>query len=190
MQPSLRKCLGDFEIPQPVRIRPVDLYVTSGHRQAGIALVGDAFATSCPAAGTGCNKVFTDVESLCNVHIPRWLATAGMGEDKIAAFYDDEVKRRAMPFQAKAYYLRSLSTDTSLVWRARRTVKFVGQLAVGKLRRAAGASGEARRPLAGEDRKPEAPPVVSHIGRRPAAMPAGAAGSADAETRHISAIGD
>ncbi len=90
--PGLRKLTGDFEVTDFVKIRPVDLYVTTGHRQAGIVLVGDAFATSCPAAGTGCNKVFTDVERLCNVHIPRWLATRGMGEDKIAAFYDDAVK--------------------------------------------------------------------------------------------------
>jgi hypothetical protein len=26
------------------------------------------------------------------VHVPRWLATPGMGMDKIVAFYDDEVK--------------------------------------------------------------------------------------------------
>ena len=109
------RLLGDFEVPQPVKIRPVDLYVTSGHRQAGVVLVGDAFATSCPAAGTGCNKVFTDVERLCNVHIPRWLASAGMGEDKIADFYDDEVKVDCdAASTAKAYYLRSLSTETGL----------------------------------------------------------------------------
>ena len=53
------------------------------HVQPGFVLVGDAFATSCPAAGTGTNKVFTDVERLCNVYIPRWLATPGMGREKI-----------------------------------------------------------------------------------------------------------
>jgi 2-polyprenyl-6-methoxyphenol hydroxylase-like FAD-dependent oxidoreductase len=38
--------------------------------QPGLVLVGDAFSTSCRAAGTGCDKVFTDVERLCNVYIP------------------------------------------------------------------------------------------------------------------------
>ena len=75
-----------------VQIRPVDLYVTKGYRQNGVVLVGDAFSSSCPAAGTGARKVLVDVERLCNVHIPRWLATPGMGEAKIAAFYDDPVK--------------------------------------------------------------------------------------------------
>ena len=89
-------------------------------------LVGDAFATSCPAAGTGCNKVFTDVERLCNVHIPRWLASPGMGEEKIAAFYDDAVKVACdAASAAKAYYLRSLSTETGLAWQARRWGRFL-----------------------------------------------------------------
>ncbi len=84
LMPGLRKFIGQIAVPDHVKIRPVDLYVTDGHRQAGVVLVGDAFATSCPAAGTGCNKVFTDVERLCNVHIPRWLASDGhgRGEDR------------------------------------------------------------------------------------------------------------
>jgi 2-polyprenyl-6-methoxyphenol hydroxylase-like FAD-dependent oxidoreductase len=139
LQPSLRKFLGDFAIPQPVRIRPVDLYVTSGHRQAGVVLVGDAFATSCPAAGTGCNKVFTDVERLCNVHVPAWLASPGMGEEKIADFYDDEVKVDCdAASTAKAYYLRSLSTETGLTWQARRWGRFLVRLSVGSVRQARG----------------------------------------------------
>ena len=85
--------MGDFTVPSFVQIRPVDLYVTKGYRQDGVVLVGDAFSSSCPAAGTGARKVLVDVERLCNVHIPRWLATPGMGEAKIAAFYDDPVKQ-------------------------------------------------------------------------------------------------
>jgi 2-polyprenyl-6-methoxyphenol hydroxylase-like FAD-dependent oxidoreductase len=135
--PGLRKLTGEFDVGDPIKIRPVDLYVTDGYRQAGIVLVGDAFATSCPAAGTGANKVFTDVERLCNVHIPRWLASPGMGEDKIAAFYDDEVKQACDAHStAKAYYLRALSTDAGFIWRARRYSRFLGQLGLGTLRQA------------------------------------------------------
>ena len=35
--------------------------------------------------------MFTDVERLCNVHIPAWLATDDMDTDKIAEFYEEEV---------------------------------------------------------------------------------------------------
>ena len=104
--------MGDFAVTDFVKIRPVDLYVTKGHRQPGVVLVGDAFATSCPAAGTGARKVLIDVERLCNVHIPQWLATPGMGEEKIAAFYDDPVKRPATPTPGTRHFncVRSAST--------------------------------------------------------------------------------
>jgi 2-polyprenyl-6-methoxyphenol hydroxylase-like FAD-dependent oxidoreductase len=139
LMPGLRKLTGAFEVAGFVKIRPIDLYVTEGHRQAGIVLVGDAFATSCPAAGTGALKVLNDVERLCNVHIPQWLATPGMSAEKIAAFYDDPVKRACDDFSvAKAYGLRSFSIDPALPWRARRWIKFIGQYGFGLMRRIAG----------------------------------------------------
>ena len=50
------------------RVRPADPYVSSGHRQPGVVLVGDGFETTCPRErGTGIDKVVTDVERLCNV---------------------------------------------------------------------------------------------------------------------------
>jgi 2-polyprenyl-6-methoxyphenol hydroxylase-like FAD-dependent oxidoreductase len=135
MMPNLQRMMGDFEVAGPIKIRPADLYVTEGHRQAGIVLVGDAFATSCPAAGTGTDKVFTDVERLCNVHIPRWLASDGMGADKIAAFYDDPVKMECDAWStAKAYHLRALTLDDGLSWRAQRWARFLLRLAQGTLR--------------------------------------------------------
>jgi 2-polyprenyl-6-methoxyphenol hydroxylase-like FAD-dependent oxidoreductase len=92
--PRLRALIGDVEI-DGVKIRPVDLYVSKGYRQPGIVLVGDAFGTSCPAAGTGCNKVFTDVVRLCKTHIPRWMATAGMESDKIVPSTTTRSRSRA-----------------------------------------------------------------------------------------------
>ena len=84
-------------------------------------LVGDAFETTCPVTGTGTDKVFTDVERLCNVHIPAWLATDGMDENKIAAFYDDPVKTACDAWSsAKAYSFRSVTLDNGLYWRAQR----------------------------------------------------------------------
>jgi 2-polyprenyl-6-methoxyphenol hydroxylase-like FAD-dependent oxidoreductase len=134
--PGLQTLTGDIAVTDFIKIRPADLYVTRGYRQPGVVLVGDAFSTSCPAAGTGVGKVFTDVERLCNVHIPRWLASDGMSEDKIASFYADPIKRACDAHSlAKAYRLRSLSIDPRLSWRARRWGKFVGRLGLGALRR-------------------------------------------------------
>jgi 2-polyprenyl-6-methoxyphenol hydroxylase-like FAD-dependent oxidoreductase len=135
MMPGLRRIAGKFKVTGQIKIRPADLYESSGHRQPGLVLVGDAFATSCPAAGTGTDKVFTDVERLCNLYIPDWLSTDGMDRDKIAAFYDDPIKRACdAASTAKAYHLRSLSTANGLSWRARRWARFMARAGEGLMR--------------------------------------------------------
>jgi 2-polyprenyl-6-methoxyphenol hydroxylase-like FAD-dependent oxidoreductase len=133
---GLRALTGSFEVDGRVMIRPIDLYVTHGHQRDGIALVGDAFATSCPAAGTGARRALMDVERLCNIHIPQWLTTPGMAADKIAAFYNDPVKKACDEYSlAKAYDLRSFSLDGGLYWRCRRWSKFAVHTAAGGARR-------------------------------------------------------
>jgi len=150
MMPGLARMTGGFKVSGPVRIRPADLCVTEGYRQPGIVLVGDAFSTSCPAAGTGTTKVFTDVGRLCNVHIPTWLSTDGMSADKISQFYDDPQKVDCEArSRAKAYHLRALSTHHSLKWRAQRWARFLVRLAQGtghaiRRRRLAGSAGTHR----------------------------------------------
>jgi 2-polyprenyl-6-methoxyphenol hydroxylase-like FAD-dependent oxidoreductase len=163
LMPGLERATGSFEVVGPVKIRPADLYDTHGHRQAGVVLVGDAFGTSCPAAGTGTSKVFTDVERLCNIYIPRWLATPGMGADKIAAFYDDPVKRACdRDSRAKAYSLRSLSIDDGWAWRLRRAVRFAARLGVGLAR-------QLRRRLTGQAIAPHPAPAAATIALKRAA---------------------
>jgi hypothetical protein len=133
--PRLRRITGEFKIAGDIRMRPADLYVSSGHRQPGMVLVGDAFATSCPVTGTGTDKVFTDVERLCNVHIPNWLATDGMDETKIAAFYDDPIKTACDSWSnAKAYSFRSVSIDNGLYWKTQRWARFIAWFGEGLLR--------------------------------------------------------
>jgi 2-polyprenyl-6-methoxyphenol hydroxylase-like FAD-dependent oxidoreductase len=136
LMPHLRRLTGAVEVIGPIKIRPADLYVSQGHRQPGVVLVGDAFATSCPAAGTGTEKVFTDVERLCNVHIPNWLATEGMAVEKINAFYDDPVKRACDEAStAKAYQLRSISINSGLTWNLQRWARFFVRAGIGMVRR-------------------------------------------------------
>jgi 2-polyprenyl-6-methoxyphenol hydroxylase-like FAD-dependent oxidoreductase len=135
LMPRLRKITGDFEVEGPIKIRPIDLYVSEGHLQPGVVMVGDAFATSCPAAGTGAYKVFNDVERLCNVHIPAWLQSEGMDTAKITAFYNDPVKRACDDFARKeAHDLRLMSTDSGLIWQMHRWARFGMRLVRGALR--------------------------------------------------------
>jgi 2-polyprenyl-6-methoxyphenol hydroxylase-like FAD-dependent oxidoreductase len=135
--PNLRQIMGAFSVSVPIKLRPVDLYVTDGYQRDGLVTIGDAFSTSCPAAGTGARKALVDAERLCNVHIPRWLATAGMQQAKIAAFYGDPVKQACEVYSAsKAFALRDFSTNPSLGWTAKRSIKFVLHVGRGLLRQA------------------------------------------------------
>ena len=134
--PRLTRLTGAFEIEGELKIRPADLTVNEGYRQAGIVLVGDAFQTTCPVTGTGTDKVFTDVERLCSVHIPAWLASGGMDEVKIAAFYDDPVKQACDAWAwAKAHHFRSVSIDHGTYWALQRWARFFSWSARGLLRR-------------------------------------------------------
>jgi 2-polyprenyl-6-methoxyphenol hydroxylase-like FAD-dependent oxidoreductase len=135
LMPGLQAIIGAYAVSGAVQVRPADLYVTTNVEQAGVVVVGDAFSTSCPTAGTGTGKVFTDVERLCNVHIPRWFATAGMGADKIAAFYEDPVREAYHAHSAhKAFHLRALTVEPGVTWAARRWMRYLARLAIGKRR--------------------------------------------------------
>ena len=133
--PGLESIVGPALVDGPVKVRSIDLYRSQGHLQPGVVLVGDAFGTACPAAGTGTDKVYTDVIQLCNVHVSQWMQSAGMGVEKIAAFYADPLKaacdRRSFN---EAFSLRAASVDEGLSWWARRWVYFAGQLARGSVR--------------------------------------------------------
>ncbi|MGE3228856.1 MAG: FAD-dependent oxidoreductase [Hyphomicrobium sp.] len=119
--PSLARFTGPLRIVGPVKMRPVDLCVTEGYVQPGLVLVGDAFGTACPAAGTGARKALVDIERLCNGYVSRWLATPGMDVDKIGAFYADPEKqesdRRSL---ALARTTRAMAVDPGFFWGLRR----------------------------------------------------------------------
>jgi 2-polyprenyl-6-methoxyphenol hydroxylase-like FAD-dependent oxidoreductase len=128
--PSLRKYLGDFQMVSKVKLRMVDLMEVGNVRQNGVVLIGDSFRTTCPGAGNGVTRALTDATQLCKVHVPHWLATAGMGADKIAQFYDDPVKQACDIHCAEAAeYHRSFSVERGLMWRARRWRAFLRPLA-------------------------------------------------------------
>jgi 2-polyprenyl-6-methoxyphenol hydroxylase-like FAD-dependent oxidoreductase len=119
--PGLSRFLGDFQVVDRVQNWVMDLCRMENYEHDGVVLIGDAFQTSCPAAGTGVSRLLTDVERLCTVHLPRWLASPGMGVAKIREFYQDQAKqeadRRALRL---AHYRRSLTVDGGLRWTVHR----------------------------------------------------------------------
>jgi 2-polyprenyl-6-methoxyphenol hydroxylase-like FAD-dependent oxidoreductase len=135
VMPGLRPFLGEFEIVGPVQLGLMDLYGIDNHVRDGLVVIGDAFQTSCPAAGTGVSRLLVDVDRLCNVHLPRWFATPGMEARKIARFYEDPVKQAADTRAARmARHRRSISVETTLRWEARRRQHYLRRRLLGWIR--------------------------------------------------------
>ena len=133
--PGLMQFTGPFTIDGQVSIRPVDLVRVSAPERSGIVLVGDAYSTSCPAAGTGVNKVLTDVQLLCSTYVPAWLGKDAIDATDVADFYADPVKVQCESDSLqKALWLRRVSTGTSMGLRSWRGARFVAQSARGHLR--------------------------------------------------------
>jgi 2-polyprenyl-6-methoxyphenol hydroxylase-like FAD-dependent oxidoreductase len=124
--PGLRPYLGDFKVTDRVQSWVMDLAKVEGHLQPGVVLIGDAFQTSCPAAGTGVSRLLVDVERLCTVHLPEWLKTDGMGTEKITAFYADrdKVASDERAFRA-AHFRQALTADAGVRWDLRRRLHFL-----------------------------------------------------------------
>lgn len=142
IMPGLAPLLGHFSIVPPMSVRPADLYVAQNLAQPGFVLIGDAFATSCPAAGTGTEKALNDVWRLCATHIPRWLATDGMAASKVASFYADPRKQAVdLNSERTAFALKALTVTPGTAWQARRWARFLGRWLKGVLRRGWGRIG-------------------------------------------------
>jgi 2-polyprenyl-6-methoxyphenol hydroxylase-like FAD-dependent oxidoreductase len=128
--PQLAQFTGALRVKGPLKIRPVDLVATDNVLQPGAVLVGDAFATACPVSGTGAAKALLDAERLCSVHVPAWLASPGMGVEKIAQYYEDPEKRRSdsHAFRTSVFAKRA-ALGRSLLWTAYRWGYYAGSQA-------------------------------------------------------------
>ena len=115
--PGLRDFIGDFEVVEKVDNWTMDLSVAENVAQPGVVLIGDAFQTSCPAAGTGVTRLLTDIDRLCNVHVPNWFVRREWTRRRSAQFYRDPVKRAVDADAMRlAHFRRSLTIDPSLRW--------------------------------------------------------------------------
>jgi 2-polyprenyl-6-methoxyphenol hydroxylase-like FAD-dependent oxidoreductase len=126
LMPGLQPFLGDFRVVDRVQNWVMDLSIVEGHLQPGVVLIGDAFQTNCPAAGTGVSRLLVDVERLCKEHVPRWLKTPGMGVEKISQFYADLDKmaadRRSL---SMARFRQALTSGNDLRWSVQRRLHFL-----------------------------------------------------------------
>lgn len=125
--PRLKALTGDFKVAGAAKFRPVDLVATEPLDKPGLALVGDAFSTACPVSGTGASKAMVDVERLCNVYVPRWLAGDTVGADVMAEFYRDPAKVASDKHSREtSLFAKRLALEPGLAWAAYRWARFAG----------------------------------------------------------------
>ncbi len=129
--PALADELGEFTV-EHLQCRTIDVAVAKNVQRDGIVLIGDAFQTSCPAAGTGISRLLVDVERL-TIHAAKWLAANDTSAVSLQSFYIDPAKRRSDRAAIRtARFRRAISMDASPFWafqrqnvKARRFVKHV-----------------------------------------------------------------
>lgn len=125
--PQLARLTGALKVKGPLKIRPVDLVATDNVLQGGVALVGDAFSTACPVSGTGAAKALLDAERLCNIYVPAWLGSPGIGVEKIAQYYNDPDKRRSDAHSLRtSVFAKRAALGEGLLWTAFRWSYFAG----------------------------------------------------------------
>jgi len=137
LAPDAGVLLNGARVVRRCEARGTDLYAVEGHLQPGVLLIGDAFHAPCPASGTGMLRILNDIDVLVSQHLPGWLATPGMGADKIAAFYADPVKRRLDRASLQgSFRTRGAAVGTGPLWALYRLMR----RAKGMLRPAADAA--------------------------------------------------
>jgi 2-polyprenyl-6-methoxyphenol hydroxylase-like FAD-dependent oxidoreductase len=125
--PQLARLTGALKVKGPLKIRPVDLVATDNVLQGGVALVGDAFSTACPVSGTGAAKALLDAERLCNIYVPAWLGSPGIGVEKIAQYYNDPDNRRSDAHSLRtSVFAKRAALGEGLLWTAFRWSYFAG----------------------------------------------------------------
>ncbi len=121
--PKLTRLTGPLRVTSRIVMNAIDLYQVEDPIRPGLVIVGDAYQTACPATGRGVSKVLTDVDVLCSDCLPKWLATPGMGADKIARYYEHPRKQECDTNALReAEYSRALVVDPALHWRIRRAL--------------------------------------------------------------------
>ena len=125
LQPGLSPWLAGCQVHGAVDLFAVELSISEGSCQPGLAVIGDAYRTACSAVGNGLTCLLVDVVRLA-AHVPRWLAAPGMGLDKVSQFYDDPIKKEMdSSAHQMALQRRNSVLDQHRVNRVRRDVHFV-----------------------------------------------------------------
>lgn len=120
MFPRLPRLIGAYTITGKVEAVPMEIWVSQPQGRPGLAVIGDAYQSACPATGSGCTKVLNDVDVLSSL-IPKWMASPGMPAAKVDELYDhpQKVAVDARSLHSAGYHKR-YRTDGGLRMRIHR----------------------------------------------------------------------
>jgi len=121
LMPRFVRLSGPLSVVGPVRTRFVDLYTTQHPMRPGVVLLGDAFASSDPAAGNGFDKVWNDAYYFARECVPGWLAAPNLSEDSLLEFYAHPEKVACDTWcRERALQSRQVATSRRPYWVAHR----------------------------------------------------------------------
>lgn len=121
LMPGFARLSGPLSVVGPVRTRFVDLYTTDRPMRPGVVLLGDAFASSDPAAGNGFDKVWNDAHCFVQECLPDWLSGSGVDEGALQDFYAHPEKVACDTWcRERALQSRQVATSRRAYWIAHR----------------------------------------------------------------------
>lgn len=91
--PKLMHATGRWKVKGKIQCGTVSISKSTGYRQPGVVLVGDAYGRVCPCAGMGVTKALSDILSVQKL-LPDWVGkNLSLTREKISEYYDDPERR-------------------------------------------------------------------------------------------------
>lgn len=119
--PKLRLACGPVGIISRPVYRMNSLTVVDLPGQPGVVVIGDAYQTPCPSAGTGIGRLLSDVSAVV-AFAHHWIRYGASVTDPEGKKYYDDPRRQAASDKAleAAKYMRDRRLGTSLRWKLHR----------------------------------------------------------------------
>ena len=92
LAPNMMKPTGEWQAVGKIECGSVSVMKSTGYRQAGFVLIGDAYGRICPCGGMGVNKALSDILTL-RKYAPGWLKSeAQLGWENLSQYYADPTR--------------------------------------------------------------------------------------------------
>ena len=92
LAPHMMKPTGEWKATGKIECGSVSVMKSTGYRQAGFVLIGDAYGRICPCGGMGVNKALSDILTL-RKYVPGWLTSeTPLNWEMLSQYYADPTR--------------------------------------------------------------------------------------------------